>query len=109
MLRLSFRIRIVAIIFLLVIFFCSNGFAEYVPGEVIVKFKSDTSSYKINTLHKKIGSLKKKEFKDVRIHQMRLPDGVSVEEAVEYYKSDPDVEYAEPNYIVCIDSVPNDT
>ena len=109
MLRLSFRIRIVAIIFLLVIFFCSNGFAEYVPGEVIVKFKSDTTAYKINTLHKRIGSLNKKEFKGVRIHQMRLPDGVSVEEAVEYYKSDPDVEYAEPNYIVRIDSVTNDT
>ncbi len=109
MMRLPFQIRIVAIISLLVIFFCSNGFAEYVPGEVIVKFKSDTTAYKINTLHKRIGSLKKKEFKGVRIHQMRLPDGVSVEEAVEYYKSDPDVEYAEPNYIVRIDSVPDDT
>lgn len=108
-LLLSFRIRIVAIIFLLVIFICGNGFAEYVPGEIIVKFKSDTTAYKINTLHKKIGSFKKKEFKGVRIHQMRLPDGVSVEEAVEYYKSDPDVEYAEPNYIVHIDSVPNDS
>ena len=108
-LLLSFRIRIFAIKFLLVIFFCSNGFAEYIPGEVIVKFKSDTTAYKINTLHKKIGSLKKKEFKGTRIHQMRLPDGVSVEEAVEYYKSDPDVEYAEPNYIVRIDSVPNDS
>jgi subtilisin family serine protease len=109
MIRLSFQIKTVAIIFLLIIFSCSNGFAEYVPGEVLVKFKSNTTAYKINTLHRKIGSFKKKEFKGVRIHQMRLPDGVSVEEAVEYYKSDPDVEYAEPNYIVRIDSVPNDT
>jgi subtilisin family serine protease len=106
---LSSRIRIVAIISLLVIFFCSNGFAEYVPGEVLVKFKSGATAYRINTLHRKIGSLKKKEFKGIRVHQMRLPDGVSVEEAVAYYKSDPDVEYAEPNYIVHIDSVPDDT
>jgi subtilisin family serine protease len=106
---LPFTAGKITFISLLLVFFCSNGFAEYIPGEVIVKFKSDTTAYKINTLHKKIGSLKKMEFKGTRIHQMRLPDGVSVEEAVEYYKSDPDVEYAEPNYIVRIDSVPDDT
>jgi len=92
----------------LVIIFCSNGFAEYVPGEVLVKFKSGAAAYRINTLHKKIGSFKKKEFKGIRVQQMRLPEGVSVEKAVEYYKSDPDVEYAEPNYIVHIDAVPDD-
>ncbi|MGH8635223.1 MAG: S8 family serine peptidase, partial [Burkholderiales bacterium] len=39
----------------------------------------------------------------------RLPANVSVNEAIEKYRKDPDVLYAEPNYIVRTTNTPNDT
>jgi subtilisin family serine protease len=98
-----------AFIFLLLVLFCNNGFTEYVPGEILVKFKDNADALAVNNLHKKIGSFKKKEFKGIRVHRLKLPDNMSVEEAVDYYKRDPNVEYAEPNYIVHADAAPNDT
>jgi len=89
--------------------FCSHGFSEHVPGELLVKFKGDTSASAINRLHKAIGSVKEKDFSGIRVHRVKLPDHMSVEEAVEYYKKSPDVEYAEPNYIVHINASPDDT
>ncbi|RJQ43721.1 MAG: hypothetical protein C4538_11605 [Nitrospiraceae bacterium] len=83
--------------------------AEYVPGEVLVKFRHGTDPVIMNRLHKGIGSVRKKDFSGIRMHQVKLPDTLSVQEAVEAYKSDPDVEYAEPNYIIRISTVPDDT
>jgi len=40
--------------------------------------------------------------------QVELPQGQSLQDVVEAYKSNPDVEYAEPDYIVSICRTPND-
>ena len=37
----------------------------------------------MNTLHKNIGSVKKKDFKKIRVQHLKLPDNINVEEAVE--------------------------
>jgi len=73
---------------------------EYVPGEILVKFKDTSSEAAINNLHAYARSVEKLEFKQIKVQHIKLPDDMSVEEAVEYYKNDPNVEYAEPNYIV---------
>jgi subtilisin family serine protease len=39
-----------------------------------------------------------RRFKNVDIDRVKLPEDMSVEEAVEIYRNDPDVEYVEPNY-----------
>lgn len=82
--------------------------ARYVPGEVLVKFKSGTSIVAINKLHSAIGASKIRDIRHLGIHRMRLPKDVKVEEAVRNYRSDPNVEYAEPNYIVKTSAIPND-
>ena len=104
----SFTSGKIAFIFLLLVFLCNNGFTEYIPGEILVKYKDGITTGTMNTLHKNIGSVKKKDFKKIRVQHLKLPDNINVEEAVEYYKRDPNVEYAEPNYIVHIDATPND-
>jgi subtilisin family serine protease len=47
------------------------------------------------------------------LEQVNLPEGLSVEDAIEQYLSDPNVEYAEPNYLRYASSIspriPNDT
>lgn len=58
--------------------------AEYVPGELLVKFKdtSPSSSSFISSIHTHVGSQQKKKFKKLKIHHMKLPEDLSVEAAV---------------------------
>lgn len=91
------------IIFTLFLNFCilaETGYAEHVPGEVLVKYRSDSALRAVDGLHHNIGSVKKREFKKIRVQRLKLPDDMTIEEAIEYYRQDPNVEYAEPNYIV---------
>jgi uncharacterized protein (TIGR03437 family) len=39
---------------------------------------------------------------------IRIPEGISLEEAARQYRSHPDVLYVEPNYLVWADVIPND-
>ncbi|MFA6054863.1 MAG: S8 family serine peptidase [Thermodesulfovibrionales bacterium] len=82
--------------------------ARYVPGEVLVKFKSGTSIVVMNKLHGALGAAKIKDIRHLGIHRMKLPEDVRVEEAVQVYRNDPNVEFAEPNYIVKTSAIPND-
>ncbi len=96
-----------AIIILSILAFGNNVKAsEYVPGEILVKYKDLTRTSSISSLHSRVGSVRKKEFTKIRVEHVKLPSHMSVEEAVEYYKLDPNVEYAEPNYIVHMDASP---
>ncbi len=90
--------------------FGKTGRHEYVPGEILVRFKDSADTVTINRLHTFRKAVNKKDFRPLRLQQIKLPDNMSVEEAVEYYRSDPNVEYAEPNYIVhALATTPNDS
>ncbi|MEW6417168.1 MAG: S8 family serine peptidase [Nitrospirota bacterium] len=82
--------------------------ARYVPGEVLVKFKTGTSASRVHVLNNALGAVKIKEIEHIGVHRIKLPHKMSVEDAVKYYKAEPDVEYAEPNYIVKKATIPND-
>jgi len=81
---------------------------RYKEGELLVKFRPNTSEEKKDGLHKKHGSKKIKEFPSLRIQNIKLKKEMTVEEAVALYSAEPDVEYAEPNLIVSILTTPND-
>ncbi len=88
----------------------NSGAAEYVPGEILVKFKDNVNTVNKNYLHANINSVKKRSFKKIKVHHIKLPNNMNVEEAVKYYQQDPGVEYAEPNYIVrATATTPDDT
>ena len=76
---------------------------DYVPGEVIVKMKSDPDQ---SRTHKFVGKMAvqskmslKRSWNRFGMHQFKLGAGQNVEQAVNDLLLDPDVEYAEPNYI----------
>ncbi len=48
------------------------------------------------------------EKKLYRTHKIKLPAGVTVEEAIIKLENDPAIEYAEPNYLLQLYSIPND-
>ncbi len=82
---------------------------DYVPGEIIVRYRDRvTPTAVVSSLSAK-GAKRKGGSSRRNTHFVKLPDGVSVEEALEQYRRDPDVLFAEPNYKVHALLSPNDT
>jgi len=74
---------------------------DYVPGEIIVKLKEQH-----------ISAFSQKPFergKLLGVRKFKIPQGADIEKWARAYENDPNVEYAEPNYISRIVSTyPND-
>ncbi len=97
------------IIMLNILIFNTNSSADYVPGEILVKFKQNSDVHSLSAVHAQISAVQKKAFNKIRVHHVKISGGLTVEEAVQLYSEDPNVEYAEPNYIVSINAMPDDT
>jgi subtilisin family serine protease len=83
---------------------------DYKEGEILVKFKSGVVSASSQQVHKAAGSSLIKKYEMVsNLELVKLPKGMSVQEAIQSYMADPNVEYAEPNYRRCLARIPNDT
>ena len=81
--------------------------AQYVPGEVIVKFLDSASKATVAAA----GGQMIKSFAggEERVQHLKLNKGENVEDALERYRHSPAIEYAEPNYIHQLAAIPNDT
>ncbi len=117
---LSFPIKIyrkrifVAILSLFLALAFAAGWAEeekekYAPNEILVKFKILQQDDALLSLRNRLNAVKIKQFAINDVYQLKLPAGSSVENAVADAYSNPNVVYAEPNYVVDINSTPNDT
>ena len=82
------------------------GMPGHRPGELLVKYRDAAAAGK--AVARVAGAVTHGRHMGGVLHRLRLPAGVSVAEAVERYRRDPDVVYAEPNYIVRKAIVPND-
>lgn len=88
--------------------FDANGY-PYMPGEVIVKFKSGQTAASVKAAHASVGAVAVRDVKGVAgLTLAKLPKGRSAEAAVRRYQASSAVEYAQPNYIHSINAVPND-
>ena len=85
--------------------------AEYVPGEVLVKFLDGASNATVATANTAAGGETIKSFMagTSKIHHLKLGRGVNVEDALAKYRQSPAVDYAEPNYLYQLSTIPNDT
>ncbi|MCG2721316.1 MAG: S8 family serine peptidase [Thermodesulfovibrionales bacterium] len=81
---------------------------RYLPGEILVKFKTGTLSHTINTLNHAMGAATVRELKHIGVQRILLSDVMDLQETLASYRSNADVEYAEPNYIVRKAVIPND-
>jgi subtilisin family serine protease len=82
--------------------------AQYAPGEILVKFKEGLSREYTGGIYRSLGFKALEQARKLPIDRIKIPDGWSVQEAVSFYRADPDVEYAEPNYIRRALLTPND-
>jgi len=81
---------------------------EYVPGELIVEFKPGVSNRVIDNINSKHGTSVMYTSPYAGFKRLHVPKGKSVPDMVEKYKRNPNVEYAEPDYIARASMVPND-
>jgi len=84
------------------------GKSEYVPGEILVKFRSGVSKSGRNAAHSSHGFRLVERFRRLQVDHVKIPEGWSVEEAIATYRFQADVEYAEPNYYRHATATPND-
>ena len=81
---------------------------HYVPGEILVKFNKTAPKSVIAQLNTSLGAKTIREFPSIGVQHIKLKPGETVAEAIKKYSDDPNVEYAEPNYIVHALATPND-
>jgi subtilisin family serine protease len=91
------------------------GSAEYVKDKILVRFKPEARKDGMvvpdiaAAAHAKVGATTIRDFKEVPGLQLaQLPKGVAVPDAIAQYKQNPNVLYAEPDYLRHKDVIPND-
>jgi len=103
--------RSIIFVFAMVFGFTLSSWADpgYVPGEVIIKMKTQSSK---GSKHQFIGKASlqhkmslKRSWPKFDMHQFKLKPGQTVDEAINELSFDPDVEYVEPNFIFTKQSV----
>lgn len=82
--------------------------SSYKAGEVLIKFKSTVGTQSINSTLSNVGISVVERYDQVGVLKCTISGGKSVLQAVDDCKKDPNVEYAEPNYIYRAFVVPND-
>ena len=87
---------------------------RFVPGELIVKYKSGTGELQKQNVRNRAFA---QQMMNLRSHRddgeggmelIKVPDFMTVEDTMSYLKSDPSIEYAEPNWIYTTDAISND-
>jgi hypothetical protein len=75
---------------------------QFVRGEVLVKFKADITREGIDEIREAYGLSLIKRLESIDVYRFKIPSCSTVEDMVDALNGDPQVEYAEPNYIVGI-------
>jgi len=81
---------------------------KWVPGEIIVKFKAGVSQDVIGQANQTHGCSVLSVNKRGKFHRLGISKNRTVEEMVTIYNKNPNVEYAEPNFIAFALFTPND-
>ncbi|HUK87980.1 MAG TPA: S8 family serine peptidase, partial [Terriglobales bacterium] len=83
---------------------------KYAPDRLLVKFRAKSTPSAMAAAHAAAGATVAQTYRAVpNLQLVQLPAGVSVAEALQQYRSNPAVQYAEPDYIVhALETVPND-
>lgn len=71
----------------------------YVPGELLVRYKPSFRSAASEYFRARWSISTIRHFKRIGVQHLKLPKDMTMEEALQIFHNDPDVEYAEPNYL----------
>ncbi|MEI6806277.1 MAG: S8 family peptidase [Myxococcaceae bacterium] len=80
------------------------------PGSLLVKRKLNAGITTLSTVHAKAHTTSLRRFNyPAGLELVQVQSGTTDEQALAVYRTDPNIEYAEPNYIVHALDLPNDT
>ena len=87
----------------------TNG-PKYGAGRVMLRFRAGVSVKTQAAAHSMVGATLLRRFQSVPgLQVVRLPSGISVQDALRRYRSDPNIAYAEPDTVVhVLETVPSD-
>ena len=88
------------LVFSLALILSPNAYAmctDYVPGEVLVKYKDDVKAAKRPQIRQLVGAKSSRQFKRFNIERLKLASNKSVVDTVHQLQQHADVELAEPN------------
>lgn len=83
--------------------------SRYVPGELIIKYKSKLSADAQKNSIEREGGRRLKRLNTRGFNHVRVDKKKNLEAVIAEFKKDPDVEFVQPNYIYKISATPNDT
>ena len=75
---------------------------DYVPGQVLVKFKDGVDEQAVETIQKALSLKTIRVVRRPSLFLMRIMDESSVEAVIERLRDFPEVAYAEPNFLVTV-------
>lgn len=81
---------------------------EWVPGEIIVKFKDGVSEGAVQEINRQQGASVSSTSTHGKFKRISIPADRTVEDMVKTYRQNPNVEYAQANYICCAHQFPAD-
>jgi hypothetical protein len=73
---------------------------EFAPDQILVRFRPSVAAGRADQILAERGLSRMRRITPLDVHVLRLPPGLSVERAVEIFGRLPEVEFAEPNYIL---------
>ena len=82
--------------------------ADRVADEVLVKFSPGIQDDYVRRINDEFGTRTLRFFSQIGVHHIRIESGAGVDATVDAYRNHSAVVYAEPNYIVRADVLPND-
>lgn len=82
--------------------------SNFKAGEILVKFKPGTDEQTISNINAKHGTTVIKKINKLGVLKLKISSGVDPQKLATAYQSEPEVEYAEPNFLIHTLLTPND-
>ncbi len=82
---------------------------KFETGEIIVKIEEEASPADLKGLNRENSARLEEDLPKSDVNLVDLPQNLPVKEAVDQYEKSPDVEYAQPNYLLYPTKTTNDT
>jgi subtilisin family serine protease len=89
--------------------FATGQVKKFKKGEILIKYKDSALKKDPRERYSRTNRTARiKTFKKSKVEYLKLPQYMTVEQAVKNYQSNPDIEFAEPNYVYGINVTPDD-
>lgn len=105
-----YRIAAILIIFaiLMTSALAQRGRKPFADGEILVKFRKGVSKKQVAEVNSALGAAVAERLGDLGWMRVAIPSGMTVEQAIESYRQNDEVEAAQPNFYYGIAATPND-